>query len=382
MVREDYPALADMLPYRCFIGPGLVDLRDDGILQGYWLSGPSPDISDDADLLKRSERLGKAPSHFHTGDAIQILYDRRPAPKPPDLQYSHPAAALVMAEMRERFAAEEHWITPTRLYLSHQFERPLKSAVRAFLLGGSGPQRLNNHDLLRQNASGRFEAFHDAVKGAVHLHRMSNVDMFRDILHHVTYRDLAAPLPEPHVRLNHVIACDWQVNGQKPIIGEWHLRPIVISVYPNETLPQMLAPLLEHQGYLTLSIRFRCLGAFDAQKKLEEDKAFWPQSALGNFLTLLKSFFGWDKNDSQDAAKQIQDINDAIAESRGGAPFGTISAVAVVRDKDPHQADMRTHNLMGVLNGKGIMARLETNGAAKAIRSTWPGYLQMKGGRV
>jgi hypothetical protein len=50
---------------------------------------------------------------------------------------------------------------------------------------------------------------------------MSNADMFRDLLHCVTYRDLPAPLPELHVRLNHVLACDWQVNGERPIMGEW-----------------------------------------------------------------------------------------------------------------------------------------------------------------
>jgi type IV secretion system protein TrbE len=377
MVTE-YPPLADVLPYRTFIGPGLIDLRDEGILKGFWLQGASPDISDDADLLKRSELLGRAPVHCRAGDSIQIVYDKRPAPKPPELRYSHPAAAMVMAEMRERFTDEEHWIAPTRLYLTHQYEKPLKSAVRAFMLGGNGPQRLSHHDLLQQDAIGRFQAFEDAIKKAVTLNRMSNVDMFRDLLHCVTYRDIAAPLPEPHVRLNHVLACDWQVNGERPIMGEWHLRPIVISAYPNITLPQLLAPLLEYRGYLTLSIRFRCLDPFEAQKQLEDEKSFWLQSKLGNFAKLLKSFFGWDKSDDQDARKQIQDLNDAIAESQAGTPFGTVSCVAIVRDKDPDQADLRTHNLMGVLNGKGIIARVETVGAAKAIRSTWPGYLMMK----
>jgi len=377
MVNE-YPPLADVLPYRCAIGPGRLDLRDEGALQCYWLRGPSPDISDDADLLRRSEQLGKAPMHFRTGDSIQIVYDRQPAPTPTERHYSHPAAAIVMAEMRERFAAEEHWITPTQLYLSHQYERPIKSSVRAFMLGGSGPQRLSSRDLQRENAFGRFQAFEDAVKNAVHLHRMSNTDMFRSILHAVTYRDSTALEPEPHVRWNHVIACDWQINGEKPMMGEWHLRPIVISAYPNRLLPQLLSPLLEHRGYLTLSIRFRCLSAFDAQKQLEQEKAFWPQSALGNFAKIFKSFFGWDKSDDQDARKQIQDLNDAIAASQDGTPFGTISTIVIVRDKDPDQADLRTHHLMGVLNGKGIIARIETIGAAKAIRSTWPGYLQMK----
>jgi|SRR6516164_9468449 hypothetical protein len=48
------------------------------------------------------------------------------------------------------------------------------------------------------------------------------------------------------------------------------------------------------------------------------------------------------------------------------------------RDHDPDEADARVHNLQGILKGKGIMARIETNGAAKAVISTWPGYLMRK----
>jgi hypothetical protein len=49
---------------------------------------------------------------------------------------------------------------------------------------------------------------------------------------------------------------------------------------------------------------------------------------------------------------------------------GTVGCVAIVRDRDPEQADYRAHNLMGILHGKGVMARIETIGAAKAVRTT------------
>ena len=210
--------LSDALPYRQFLKEGVVDLRDDGIVKGYWLIGPSPDSDDEAKLLAKAEQLGQSPVHLRTGDAIQVVFDRQPAPLPPDLHYVRPAAAMVMAEIREQFAAEEHWVTPDPGLLSHQFEKPIKNTVRAILLGGNEPQRLSNHDLLREHALGRFQAFEDAVKGAVGLAPMSNVDMFRDLLHLVTYHDYPAALPEPHVRLNKVIGCEWQVNGLQPIL--------------------------------------------------------------------------------------------------------------------------------------------------------------------
>ncbi len=370
--------LAAAVPYRQFIKEGVADLRDDGILKGYWLIGPSPDSCDEANLLARAEQLGKSPVHFRTGDAIQVVFDRQPAPLPPDLHYARPAAALVMAEIRERFAAEEHWITPTRLYLSHQFEKPIKNTVRAILLGGNEPKHLSNHDLLRAHALGRFQAFEDAVKGAVGLGPMSNVDMFRDLLHLVTYHDYPAALPEPHVRLNKVIACEWQVNGLYPEINGWHLRPIVITAYPSETLPQTLSILLQHPGYLTLSIRYRCLSPYDAQKKLEKEKPFWSQTAIGDFIEIIKSFFGAKKEASQHAYDQIAEIQAAINASKDGTSFGTVGCVVIVRDRDPQEADYRMHNLIGLLQGKGIMCRPETIGAAKAVRTTWPGYLMMK----
>ena len=139
-----------------------------------------------------------------------------PHPLPPDLHYARPAAAMVMPEIRERFAAEEHWVTPTRLYLSSPVREAHQEHDAAFLLGGSNePQRLSNHDLLRAHALGRFQSLEDSVKGAVvGLNPMSNVDMFRDLLHLVTYNDYPVALPAPHVRLNKVIASEWQVNGE------------------------------------------------------------------------------------------------------------------------------------------------------------------------
>src|SRR5262249_17841063 len=223
--------LADALPYRQFLRDhqGVVDLRDDGIVAGYWLIGPSPDSCDTDNLFAKTEQLGKSPVHLRTGDAIQIVFDRQPAPMPPDLHYARRAAAMVMAEMRKRFAAEEHWVTPTRLYLSHQFEKPMKNTARAILLGGNGPKHLSNNNLLREHALGRFQAFKDSVKGAAKFIPMSNVEMFRNLLHLVTYHDYPAALPAPHVRLNKVLACEWQVNGLYPEINGWHLRPIVIT---------------------------------------------------------------------------------------------------------------------------------------------------------
>jgi type IV secretion system protein TrbE len=375
---EKYPPLSDVLPWRSFLPDGVVDLRGDGVLKGYWLVGPSPDSNDGQALHDITEQLGKSPSHLRTGDAIQIVFNHAPAPPPPALEYAHPAAALVMAEMRERFAAEEHWTTSSALFLSHQFERPITNLIAGYLRAAVEPRHLSNHELLREYALGRFRAFEDAVKSTIGLHAMTDEDRYRSLLHAVTYHDYAAALPEPDVPLNQALACEWQVNGLYPQINGWHLRPIVITAYPNLSLPQALAVLLEQPGHLTISIRYRCLSPYDAQKALDAEKPFWKQTVVGDLADIFKGFFGGQKDAGQDAYNQIADINEAIADAQSGTPFGTVSCVVVVRDRDPELADFRAHNYVGLLQGKNITARIETIGAPKAISTTWPGYIIAK----
>ena len=71
--------LADEIPYRQFLKESIMNLRDDGILKGYWADGPSPDSSDAGDLPSASRTARQiAPVHLRTGDAIQVVFDRQP----------------------------------------------------------------------------------------------------------------------------------------------------------------------------------------------------------------------------------------------------------------------------------------------------------------
>jgi len=109
---------------------------------GYELIGPSPEVSDLADLASRSRQLAGALFHLGTGDMVQVTYNRQPAPEPPAREFAHRAAALVDAERRAQFAAQNHWLTPTRLWLSHQFDPPVRSQLKAMLFAANGPASL------------------------------------------------------------------------------------------------------------------------------------------------------------------------------------------------------------------------------------------------
>ena len=369
-------SLPSILPWRGFFPDGAVDLRGNGVMVGYNLTGPSPESSTLADIASCSRQLADALLHLGTGDMVQVLYHRLPAIEPPERHFACRAAALVDAERRAQFAAENHWITLTRLYLTHQFENPLKSWLRAAMLASNGPQRQARNDLLREYALSRFSAFEDAAASAVSLSRLSPLETFRDLIMtvtcHDTYHEFPAAMPEPHVRLNEVIGCEHFIGGQEPYINGFHLRPLCITGYPAQTVPQILAVLLRHRGRMTVSARFICLDPYDARQQLELEKKHWNREILGTVWNTVKGWFGRNVKADHDTTEQLADINAAIAASAAGMTFGWATIVAAVRDDDPERADLRRRDLQRDCHALGIMAHLEDMNATEAIEGTWP----------
>jgi type IV secretory pathway VirB4 component len=365
-------SLPSILPYRSFLPDGALDLRGNGVTVGYNMVGPSPEVSDLANLATRSRQLAAALVHLGTGDFVQVIYHREPAPEPPERQISNRAAALVDQERRAQFTAENHWLTPTRLYLSHQFDPPVRSLIKAALFATNGPQRQTRNELLCEYALNRFAAFEDAAASAVTLTRLSPTEMFRDLLMSVTYHGYPAALPDPHVRLNDVIGCERFIGGYAPYINGYHLRPVCITAYPSVTVPQILAVLLRQPGRMTISARFICRDPYDAQLDLQREKQHYNREILGTVWKTVKSWFGGSTQADQDTIAQLADINAAIAASAAGMAFGWATIVAAIRDHDPDRADLRARDLLKECHALGLMARIEDLHAVEAIESTWP----------
>lgn len=366
-------SLPSVLPYRSFLPDGILDLRGNGITIGYQLSGPSPEVSDLADLVARSRQLAGAMVHLGTGDILQVIYNRLPAPEPPKRQFEHKAAELVDMERRAQFTAENHWLTPTNLYLTHAFDPPGRSWIRSMVFATNGPQRQTRNELLREYALNRFQAFEDAATGAIGLRRLSAVETFRDLLLDVTYHDYPAALPDPHVRLNDVVGCEHYVCGFRPYVNGYHLRPICITAYPAMTVPQILATLLRQPGRMTICARFICRDPYDAKRDLEEEKKHWNREILGSVWRVMKGWISSKQKIDHNANAQIADIEAAITASAAGLAFGWGTVTAIVRDEDPDRADLRANDIRKECHSLGMMCRIEDLHAMDAIESTWPG---------
>jgi hypothetical protein len=374
--------LSAMLPYRRPLQPGVLDLAGNGVLAAYYLVGPPPETSDDDDLANCVQLLGRGTGLLNTGDTLQIIFHRLEAPEPPALQFEHEAAQAVHDELRALWKSQEHWVTLARLYLSHVYEPPVRSTIKAALLA-SDPARKGKHAILREQALKRFTAFEKAVSGAVHLRPMTNEEMFRDLMLSVTYHTFPAMEPAPHVPWHRVIGAERQVNGYYPIVNGWHLRPVVVTQYPTAgTTPQILKTLLDQPGHLTISARYECLNSYDAQRMLEAEKPHWKQSMVGGIVNIARGWLGLNDDSHQDSQNQLDDIDDAMADAASGTPFGRATITAIVRDRDPNRATISANTLIEACHNCSagpIMARLEDVNAAEAVAGSWPGHIILDG---
>jgi type IV secretion system protein TrbE len=372
--------LSESLPWSYFIDGNRANLRGRGAIEGYWLDGPPPETTDDAELMDCVEQYGAGIGHLSSGDSIQVVWDRNLAPHPPEQHYEHRAAQMVHDERMAEFDSMQRWVTPCRLYLAHQYAPPMTSLVQAAMRGASSQQR-SNKQILRDFALGRFATFRDAVKGAITLRPMTQEEMFNDWFQLVTYNQYRLALPETGTRLNKIIGmAERQINGTKPRIGKWELCPIVISHYPGQTTAQMLKEILALPGHLTLSVRFTCMDPHEAQTEMEGELNFWGQVMMRNWISIFKAAIAGKEKADPDADEQIDEIEkEAIPASRSGTAFGHMSVVVIVREyslnHDRALVEQRAHEIMSMLNNKKIMARIEDDACARVIANTWPGYI-------
>jgi type IV secretion system protein VirB4 len=364
--------LAAVLPYGHFIGDGEIYLRGRGLLVGSEFHGLSLESDSDQHTRAAAQRLARAVSHFGTGEMLQCIFYRLPATRYPSRRFPAKTARLVDDERRQRFEAGEYWRTVNRIYFTHQFESPLKNRAKATFFSAEGSTK-TSIELHRERFHQRLTGFRDAA--GLELTPLNTAQIFRDLILSITGRDYPAVPPSGQVRLNEVVSSERWYGGVAPWIGDLHMRPVCVTAYPAETIPQMLGALLRHPGQMTLCARFICQDPHDTQEQLQLERTFWVRAQLGSLTDIIAKVLNIPRRKTlnQDVEAQIAEVDAATAAAAGGMPFGWCTITAVILDPNSEMASLRARDLVKDLAALGITARVEDANAAEAIMGTWPG---------
>ena len=366
-------SLAAALPYGHLVDDGEIYLRGRGLMVGYEMRGMGLETSSQQEVDAQAQRLGRAIAQFGTNDMLQCIFQRRPAIEYPERRFPSRAARMIDDERRRQFAEQKYWRTDALLYATTQQESPVQSGLKARFFSSHGGASHTNFDLWRQRFHQRLTAFEDAC--GLRLERLDSTAMFRHLILSVTGRDYPAIVPTRTARLNEIISCERWYGGVAPWVGELHIRPVCITAYPAETVPQMLAVLLRHPGQLTVSARFICQDPHDTHEQLQLERTFQVRAQLGSIMDIAAKVLNIPRRKTlnQDAELQIAEIDTAIAAAAAGMPFGWCTITVIVFDPNPELAELRCRDLIKDLSTMGIVARLEDANAPEAIMGSWPG---------
>lgn len=369
-------SLSSALPYAQFIKDGVLDLRGNGILIGYEMSGPSAETSNMLLRARNSHQVATALAHLGTGDMVHSIYHHLPVPEPPERPHDLNAADIVLSDLREQFIDEQHWLSPARLYLAHAYPGEIQGTLQAMLAAGNGPVRRHQHELLTEYALRRFETFENATTGGINLRRLSSAEIFNDLRLCITYDEFPALLPNSSVPLYQVLATHHLYNDRRMMNG-FHLRAICIRLYPARTQPQLMALLLKHPGRLLISSRWLCRDKPDAQADLEKQHKYWNRSGVDSIFKIVRKManHGQPSTTDQHLLNMKTDIDRAILAAQGGEPFGWVTTTVIVRDRDEQRVEDRTTDLIKEINAMGMTAMNESFHFARALKETWPGNL-------
>ncbi len=279
---------------------------------------------------------------------------------------------MIDDERRARFEAANYWQTRRRLDITRQFESAIRSRTKAAFFSSS--------EISAASLQLQRERFHQSLSGfedacGLPVEKLGRNQVFRDLILSITGRDYPAIAPTGRARLNEIVSSERWYGGVAPWVGDLHMRPVCITSYPVETVPQMLAALLRHPGQMTLSIRFICQDPHDTQEQLGLERTFWVRAQLGSLMDIIAKVLNMPrrKTHNQDIEAQIADVDAAIAAAAAGMPFGRGTISAVIWDHNSEIASLRARDLVKDCAALGISARLEDANATEAILGTWPG---------
>ena len=365
-------SLGAVVPYGHFIEDGEVYLRGRGLMVGYELHGLSIEASSVQQVSAAAQCLARAMSYFGNNDMLHCIFYRLAATCYPTRQFPSRAARMIDDERRARFEAANYWQTRRRLYITRQFESAIRSRTKAAFFSSS--------EISAASLQLQRERFHQSLSGfedacGLPVEKLGRNQVFRDLILSITGRDYPAIAPTGRARLNEIVSSERWYGGVAPWVGDLHMRPVCITSYPVETVPQMLAALLRHPGQMTLSIRFICQDPHDTQEQLGLERTFWVRAQLGSLMDIIAKVLNMPrrKTHNQDIEAQIADVDAAIAAAAAGMPFGWCTITAVIWDHNSEMASLRARDLVKDCAALGISARIEDANATEAILGTWPG---------
>ncbi len=356
-----YPAFADLLPYLCYEGDGVILLKNGFRMSVYELSGiddasmTPAQINHVCELIKRflMSADGRFTLHFD-------LLRSRDLPMSSGIYHGDQNAAL-LNESHQRLLVNTPFFK-NKLYLSVSCKRDLTgdlhSGHNSFVKERDAMCTLLDTvlspNLLITKDGCRFDPLLTYLKSAI----------FCKIQDVASAQSQYAPLD--------AVLGSYEFNtGFIPKLNGRMYAVVALDAYPADSVPGMMLDLSALPFEYRFCTRFKCFDTTKSAVFLRHRRRLFEQRLHGFFNQIfnIKS----NRND-KDALKQIDDIEEGLGKLNSkDENFGSISQVCIIPGDDLPSLKKKCLKCINAIEDAGFTARIETINAVEAYLGSLPG---------
>jgi type IV secretion system protein TrbE len=375
--QKDAPSgLDDLVNYAQWLAPGVILLKDGGLLTAWHYGGPDLDLAAPEELERLAAHANAALARCGTGWMLHLdVICRDTRLYLPPGAFPDPTSALIDEERRRHYINEAHYTHVQALALTYLPPSDLTQDLAGLLYEGQEAQA-TRLDLVLETFTHTVQEIEDLLGHVLRLVRMTDEELLTYLHCCVTGEDRLVRRPAVGVDLDTLIAdCDL-VGGFRPQLGDRSVRVVSVDGYPSMTQPSILTVLHDLPMAYRWSIRFLFLDRVEAEALIATRQKHWWQQRHSAGAKIGEMAAGASARlENAGAVQMAEDANDAAAEAASGTVlYGLSTMTVIVQDEDEGRVDLQAREIQKHVQRCGFGARIERANTLEALIGSWPGH--------
>ena len=377
--RRRAKRLSDYLPWAGLIHPRVMLNKDGSFLAAYRFRGPDLDSCSDFELIATRARMNNALKRLGSRWCLHVEAHRRPSQHYPDSVFPDPVTAALETERRNRFEADQtHFESDHTLALTYLPPEERLSASRNLFVESAAEQAGFDY---RRELDG-FLQESDRIAGLLRSFMPEVVELneatLLTYLHQCvsTRRHLHLSVPPVPFYLDEMLTEDDLAGGFEPKLGDQFLQTISVRAFPHRTMPGLLDGLNQLALPYRWVVRWLPMDKSDAEKLIASLRRQWfaKRKALVSLLkeTITKEASTLEDSDSINKAHDADEAMQYLGADL--CSYGYLTLTVTVWDSDVRRAREKAAAVQRVIDGVGLVSKVETINAVEAWLGSLPGH--------
>jgi len=371
--------LSDYLPWAGLIHPRVILNKDGSFLAAYRFRGPDLDSCSDHELIATRARMNNALKRLGSRWCLHVEAHRRPSQHYPASTFPDPLTRLLDAERRKNFESDQtHFESDHTLVLSYLPPEERLAAgrnlfVESAVAGASFDYRRELEAFLQEadRIAGLLRSFMPEV---VELNEAALLTYLHQCVS--TRRHLPMSVPPVPFHLDEMLTDDDLAGGFEPKLGNQFLQTVSVRAYPHRTLPGLLDGLNQLALPYRWVVRWLPMDKSDAEKLIASLRRQWFAKRKG-LTSLLKETITKEAStlEDSDSVNKAHDADEAMQYLGADlCSYGYLTLTVTVWDSDVRRAREKAAAVQRVIDGVGLVSKVETVNAVEAWLGSVPGH--------